>query len=113
MIRSVSQTSWCGYGVPSPRWRIVGRTGAGFQDVGVEGDAVNDRGHESRVGEHAAPSLKGRLVAIAMEISEISLGAGPSPSAHEMVAGCGVNPVDDHVLEFPPGATTWIVQGHI
>ena len=46
--------------------------GAGFEDVGIEGDAVDDRGDQARVGEDGAPLLKGRLVAIALVRSQSS-----------------------------------------
>jgi hypothetical protein len=39
--------------------------GAGFQDVGVEGDTVDDGGDEAGVGEHRPHSLNGRFVPIA------------------------------------------------
>ena len=41
--------------------------GAGLEDVGVEGDAVDDGCDQSRVGEDGPHSEKGRLVAIAIE----------------------------------------------
>src|SRR5215472_6269676 len=31
------------------------RLGAGLEDVGVEGDPVDDRGNQARVGNHRAP----------------------------------------------------------
>jgi hypothetical protein len=35
--------------------------GAGFEEVGVEGDAVDDCGDQTRVGEHAAPFAEGQV----------------------------------------------------
>ncbi len=41
--------------------------GAGLQDVGVEGDPVDDGGDRAGVGEDGAPLLNGRFVPIAIE----------------------------------------------
>jgi len=35
--------------------------GAGFEDVGIEGDAVDDRGDQARVGEDGAPFAEGQV----------------------------------------------------
>ena len=39
---------------------------AGFNNVGIEGDAVDDRGDQARIGEDTPHSLNGRLLASPM-----------------------------------------------
>jgi len=44
----------------------AGRSGAGFKNVRVEGDEVDNRGHQPRVGEYRSHSLEGELLAKAI-----------------------------------------------
>jgi hypothetical protein len=48
--------------------------GAGFEDVGVEGDAVDDGGDEAGVGEYGSPFAEGQVGCYADACSFFAFG---------------------------------------